>query len=363
MRAPVAVEAAELHEVGVGDGDLVVEGAQFGDQAVAFGLELVDVLQERVGVLQRGERGGLGDGGQVVGQPDELDGVHDGGVGGEIAEPQSGGAERLGHGAADDQVRAAFEQRQQRVAVAELDVRLVGDDHGRLGVLRGLVEGADRVGGDRVAGGVVGGGDEDDVGAVLGDGPGGVGLVEGEVVAAGSVDPAGAGAPGDERVHRVRGLEAERGAAGAAEGLEELLDDLVGAVGGPDVRQGHRVLAGTGEVGGERGAQLDGVPVGVAVQLPGGLADALGDPLDQGVGQRVGVLVGVQPDGDVELRGAVGRPAAQFVPDGEVVDAGHLLWGTFHPNRAFTAAPCAGRSSASARVTTWWATSASASRV
>ncbi|CAM5512555.1 hypothetical protein SGLAM104S_08260 [Streptomyces glaucescens] len=98
--------------------------------------------------------------------------------------------------------------------------------------------------------------------------------------------------------------------------------------------------------------------------MAGRLAHPLGDPLDQRLGQRVGVLVGVQPYRDVELGRAVGGLAAQFVPDGEVVDPDvHLLSGTFQSNRALIAAPCAGRSSASASVTTWWATSARASRV
>ncbi|GAA3067833.1 hypothetical protein GCM10020000_60250 [Streptomyces olivoverticillatus] len=163
------------------------------------------------------------------------------------------------------------------------------------------------------------------VGPVLGDGGDSRVDVDGEVVAARAGEPAGAGAARDQRVHGVGGLEAEGGAAGAAEGLQQLLEDLVGAVGGPDVRLGDLVARGTGEVGGEFGAQLHRVPVGVAVEVPGGLGDALGDAGDEGLGQRVGVLVGVQPDGHVELGGAVRGLAAQFVPDGEVVDAGHVL--------------------------------------
>lgn len=128
---------------------------------------------------------------------------------------------------------------------------------------------------------------------------------------------------------------------------------------------------GAGEVAGQLGTELDGVPVGVAVEVAGGLADPLGDPVDERLGQRVGVLVGVQPHGYVELRRPVRGLAAQFLADREVVDAGGLArgvavrhcCGTFQPNLALSAAPWAGRSSASARVTTWWVTSASASRV
>ena len=125
------------------------------------------------------------------------------------------------------------------------------------------------------------------------------------------------------------------------------------------------VSGGPGEVRGELGAQLDGVAVRVAVEAAGGLADPLGDALDQRLGQRVRVLVGVQPYGDVQLRRAVGGLAAQLVPYGQIVDAdGHLrVRAPSSSNRALSAAPCAGRSSASASVTTWWVTSASASRV
>ena len=108
------LEAAELDEVGVGVGDVVAEARSSRDQPVPLGLQLLDVLQQRVGVLQGGERGRLGDGRQVVGQPDQLDGVDHRGVRGEVAEPQSRRAERLGHGAGDDQVRPALDQRQQR---------------------------------------------------------------------------------------------------------------------------------------------------------------------------------------------------------------------------------------------------------
>lgn len=159
---------------------------------------------------------------------------------------------------------------------------------------------------------------------MLGDGALGGGHVDGEVLVAGAGDPAGAGAARDEVVHRVRGLEADRGAAGAAEGLEQLLDDLVGAVGRPDVGGGQReVSGGAAQIGGQFGAQFDRVPVGVAVESAGGLPDPLGDPLDERFGQGVRVLVGVEVDGDVQLGRPVGGLAAQFVAYGQVVDVRH----------------------------------------
>ena len=50
------VEAAELHEVGVGRGHLVADRQQLGHQPVALRLQLFDVLQQRAGVLQGGQR-------------------------------------------------------------------------------------------------------------------------------------------------------------------------------------------------------------------------------------------------------------------------------------------------------------------
>lgn len=253
--------------------------------------------------------------------------------------------------------------------VAELAVRLVDHDHRRLRGLRGVVQREDGRGVDGGAGGVVGRGDEDDVGTLPGDHLACRVHVDGEVLVARPGDPAGSGAPGDEGVHGVRGLEADRGTAGAAEGLQQLLEHLVGAVGRPDVGAADLVPGGAAEVAGQLGAELDGFPVGVAVEVTGGLADPLRDPVDQRLGERVRILVGVQPDRYVELGGAVRGLAAQFVPDREVVPGvarGAVVrhcCGTFQPNRAFSAAPWAGRSSASASVTTWWVTSASASRV
>src|SRR5690606_32887842 len=65
-------EPAELDEVRVRLGRLVPEGAQLGDQPLPFRLQLLDVLQQQVGVVQGGQGGRLGGRRQVVGQPDEL---------------------------------------------------------------------------------------------------------------------------------------------------------------------------------------------------------------------------------------------------------------------------------------------------
>src|SRR6202035_1651275 len=186
--------------------------------------------------------------------------------------------------------------------------------------------------------------------------------------AAAAGEPLRAGDLGDQRVHGVGRLEAERGVPGAAERLEQLLDDLVGAVRGPDLPAGEAVA----EVVGEVLAQVDGVPVGVAVERARDARDRVRDGLPEALARRVGVLVGVQLDGHVQLGGAVGLQVQQVVAD-EAADqvagadrAGHrapspdfrAVLGT----RARTAATCAARSSAPPRASTRGATAARESR-
>ena len=103
---PVGV-AAEQHEVGVALGDLRPRAAQPGGRGVALGAQVVDAGEQLVGVPQRGQRGGLGDGAEVVGQPHHADRVADLRRGREVAEPGPGERERLAHRAGDDQVAQA----------------------------------------------------------------------------------------------------------------------------------------------------------------------------------------------------------------------------------------------------------------
>jgi hypothetical protein len=139
----------------------------------------------------------------------------------------------------------------------------------------------------------------------------GAGGVKTEVAVPGTADPAGGRRPGDQRVHRIRGLEPDRGAAGAAERLQDLLDGLVGAVGGPDLAPAEPMP----EVGGEVRAQRDRVPVGVPVQRASDTRYGVRDGAGQLRRWWVGILVGVEPDRHVQLRCAVGDPAGQIRPE------------------------------------------------
>src|SRR5699024_6398677 len=173
---------------------------------------------------------------------------------------------------------------------------------------------------EHVTGGVVGGGDEEDVGAVLGDRRERRVDVERQVGAPVDGDPPRVRSRGEEGVHRVAGHEPHGAAAGAAEYLEELLEDLVGSVGGPHpVRvQFHAGLAT--EVGGEIAAQGDGVAIRVAVQVGGGVRDGGGQVGHQRPAGRVRVLVGVELHRDVELGRTVGAAAPEVLAQRQVLD-------------------------------------------
>ncbi len=114
-------------------------------------------------------------------------------------------------------------------------------------------------------------------------------------------------------MHRVGRREAQRAAAGPAEGLQQLLNDLIRPVGSPHVRHGQGHTGAPGEVTGQVGAQRDGVPVGVTVQVTGLLLHCGGNVGDQGGRRRVGVLIGVQPHRHVELRCTVGTVSPQVI--------------------------------------------------
>jgi hypothetical protein len=136
-----------------------------------------------------------------------------------------------------------------------------------------------------------------------------------------AVDPRGAGAGADDRVHGVRRREAERGATGAAERLQHVLQHLVGAVAGPHL-VGPDAVA---EVAGQRLAQGGELAVRVPVEVAHLQRHRGGDRGGDGLGDVVAVLVRVEAHRDVELRRAVRRAAAQVVAQREAgQDWGHL---------------------------------------
>ena len=180
-------------------------------------------------------------------------------------------------------------------------------------------------------------------------------------------------------MHGVAGHEAQRRTTGAAERLQELLQDLVGTVCRPEIFDAQLGSGGRAEVGGEVATQRDGVTVRVTVQFGRSGSGRFSDVGDQLRRWRVRVLVGVENDRHLQLRCAISAFTAQIVAEREIVDADlgsgnlgsgylstgrcgrHLAASASAPeNLRVIASPCAGRSSACARVTTWAETSRSA---
>ena len=114
-------------------------------------------------------------------------------------------------------------------------------------------------------------------------------------------------------MHRIRRHEPERTAAGTAEGLQQLLQNLVGTVCRPEVLDAELHTGGPGQGGGEVGTEGDGIAIGIAVQLSGGLAHRRGDIVDQGRRRRVRVLVGVEDHRNPELRCAISALATEVL--------------------------------------------------
>src|SRR6185437_112805 len=122
------------------------------------------------------------------------------------------------------------------------------------------------------------------------------------------------------------------------------------------------------EIVGEVLAQVDGVPVGVAVQRPRDAGDRVRDGLLEALARRVRVLVGVQLDRDVQLGGAVRGQVPQVRAEQAADRLGRGHRAASSPGtaaggtRARTAATWAARSSAPPRASTRGATAASESR-
>ena len=123
-------EAAEEDEVAsLGDGSRAERGEPV-DDAVALVLDDLDRAEHDVGVLEGDPGDRLGRADQVVGQPDEAQRVDELGCRDEVAEAATGEGERLAHGARHDEPRVLGEQRQRdrRSGAGELGVGLVDDD-------------------------------------------------------------------------------------------------------------------------------------------------------------------------------------------------------------------------------------------
>ncbi|OPZ53465.1 MAG: hypothetical protein BWY91_01946 [bacterium ADurb.BinA028] len=353
----------EQDEVGIArHGREVLRCKGFHD-AIALVLDGLDLGQQARAVRQGGPGDLLRRRGEVVGHPHEAQRVDHLGCGHEITQPPPGQREGLAHRPGHHELRVCREQAQCGwcAGPGELGIRLVDDDH-RVGCR--VKHGPDDFQVERGAGGVVGRAEEDDMrgrGQNLGDDVA-LGQVEGPVrPAAVSVDPRRTHGSADDRVHGVGRGEAQRHAPRSGESLHDMLEHFVGAVASPHLRGLDRHPGLLGEPRCEVLPQRGELPVGIAVEVARRPGDGSGDRGDDVGRDGIGVLVGVQAHGDLQLRSPVCRLAAQVVAKESGDARSHVGRhrrrahgvGTASPNRAVTAWPWPGRSSAWASVTTW----------
>ena len=253
---------------------------------------------------------------QVVWQTYEHHSINKCWVSNEVAKAAACEVESLAHRAGDNQLRRELsQQRCRRWLLSELGVGLIDNDDAR----RGFNNAAQDSECGQVASRVVRSRDEDDVGTVLGncrertihvD-------VEGLRVAV-DADELRLRAGRENRVHRVAGDKPHRAAPRPAECLQQLLENLIGAVGGPHLVDSDVHTGLAGDIVGKCGAQRYCVTVRVAVEVRGDLLHFRDQVSDEVIGWRIRVFVGVQPNIDVELRGTVGFFAAQFVAQWQI---------------------------------------------
>ena len=208
------------------------DSAQPVDGAVALGPQLVDRGQQLVGVRQRHPGHGLRHRGQVVGQPDDAHRVDDRRRRGEVAEPAAGQRERLGHRAGDDQPRRGRQQATARSARRRGGTRRrprrPPPSPGAAATIAST-----SASGSAVPVGLFGEASSTTDGWCSASTSSACGRSMAKSSARRPSDPVGVGVAGVLRIHRVGRRERHRGAARAAEGLQQLQHDLVRAVGRP----------------------------------------------------------------------------------------------------------------------------------
>ena len=105
--------AAVKHEVGIRLGGFQTQAFEIVDNAVPLHLDVFHRAEQCVRVFEGRQGRGLADGGEVIGQPHQSNGIRDLGGRGEVAQAGPGQGKGLTHGASDNQPRAASEQGQR----------------------------------------------------------------------------------------------------------------------------------------------------------------------------------------------------------------------------------------------------------
>ena len=283
----------EPDEVGLGVGDEPALPSQHLDHPGAFCDQRVHALLQLVERRERRHGRSLRDRVHAERRRRLAQGGRDRRVRHGIADAKAGQAVGLGEGAQHHDVGAVtveLEAARRLLVGDELDVGLVDDDEHAGGH---VVEEPQQLGmRDHRAGGVVGGADDDDLGAVGDRRAHGVEPVTGVVVER-DLDRAGARERRDDRVGLERPPRVDDLVARVAGGRDDLAEDTDRTGAGGDV------LGRDPEGVGERLGELGDGHVGVAVDRPSRLAHHLEDRWQR----RIGVLVGR----DLVCRDPLGR--------------------------------------------------------
>ena len=241
--------------------------------------------------------GDLGHGVEVIREDDLLQLVDDPRRGEEVAETNGCHRPSLGIGATDDERGVVAEQRDGR-EVGELPVGLVDTEQAAVR-RREFEHPSDRCFRIDDAGRVVGRAEEHDIRSVFDDDSLHFVEIEREVVVAFAFDDRSTGDAAEMAVQRIGRFKDGGAATRTGEGQQQCLQDLVGTVGGEDLRSGKAVVRADAR------AELRCAALRIAV--PGDLRDTRGDSVGEAFRRRLRTFVGVEPDIDVDLGRVVAR--------------------------------------------------------
>ena len=294
----------------------------------------------------------------MIWQPHDLQHVNDSGVSSHgVAQASTREGERLAHRARDDHVRVLSQQLEgrTRARATELSVSLIDYEH-RTGSKTSSSNALSVSEVKEGAGRVIRRSQQHNARAKLRNARDRRIDVASEVSATLACAVLSEGVAGVLRIHRIRGVKGDRETTRAAEGQEDVVHDLIRAIGRPGLRSGHGNAGLASDVSRERSTQLIGITIGVAIEGRSNLLD--GSSHRRGERRRgpERVLVHVHGRSNIELGRAVALYADQVIADRQ----GEVAHDYLPPTRIEIASPWPGRSSAPERAITCGATSASA---
>ena len=130
--------------------------------------------------------------------------------------------------------------------------------------------------------------------------------------------PTGEGVAGVFRVHGVRRVSAESGPSRAAEGLEQLQHNLVGAIRTPQLAHIQTGAGFTGKIIAERLTQLNMFTIRITVQRRRNLTYTLGNGIAYSRIRCIWILIDVKTYRDIKLRSTIRFLTNQIIAQRQV---------------------------------------------